>query len=142
MIDYLVKCPSDPYENTNCFGDLDIALGSLSVTLKSTGYRSWLLQCPRTLPTRPVTTVSTDEDSKIILPLILLLIPVGRKGHPLLSPGQQSSVDQMCSDLIGVTYGSDDMTDKQCISSCLVVRPVSVGLTFSRPVHVLPGNLY
>ena len=25
MIDYLVKCPSDPYENTNCFGDLDRA---------------------------------------------------------------------------------------------------------------------
>ena len=25
MIDYLVKCPSDHYENTNCFGDLDRA---------------------------------------------------------------------------------------------------------------------
>ena len=25
MIHYLVKCPSDPYENTNCFGDLDRA---------------------------------------------------------------------------------------------------------------------
>ncbi len=25
MIDYLVKCPSDPYENTNCFSDLDRA---------------------------------------------------------------------------------------------------------------------
>ena len=25
MINYLVKCPSDPYENTNCFGDLDRA---------------------------------------------------------------------------------------------------------------------
>ena len=25
MIHYLVKCPSDPYENTNCFDDLDRA---------------------------------------------------------------------------------------------------------------------
>ena len=25
MIEYLVKCPSDPYENTNCFQDLDRA---------------------------------------------------------------------------------------------------------------------
>ena len=25
MINYLVKCPSDPYENTDCFGDLDRA---------------------------------------------------------------------------------------------------------------------
>jgi hypothetical protein len=25
MIHYLVKCPSDPYENTDCFGDLDRA---------------------------------------------------------------------------------------------------------------------
>ena len=25
MIDYLVKCPSAPYETTNCFGDLDRA---------------------------------------------------------------------------------------------------------------------
>ena len=25
MSNYLVKCPSDPYENTNCFGDLDRA---------------------------------------------------------------------------------------------------------------------
>ena len=25
MIHYLVKCPSDPYENTDCIGDLDRA---------------------------------------------------------------------------------------------------------------------
>ena len=25
MIHYLVKCPSDPYENQDCFGDLDLA---------------------------------------------------------------------------------------------------------------------
>ena len=25
MIHYLVKCPSDPYENTDCLGDLDRA---------------------------------------------------------------------------------------------------------------------
>ena len=25
MINYLVKCPSDPYENTDCFNDLDRA---------------------------------------------------------------------------------------------------------------------
>ena len=25
MIHYLVKCPSDPYENTDCFDDLDRA---------------------------------------------------------------------------------------------------------------------
>ena len=25
MVDYLVKCDSDPYENTNCFQDLDRA---------------------------------------------------------------------------------------------------------------------
>ena len=25
MINYLVKCPSDPYENTDCFNDLDHA---------------------------------------------------------------------------------------------------------------------
>ncbi len=27
MINYLVKCPSAPYENTDCFGDLDRAWG-------------------------------------------------------------------------------------------------------------------
>ena len=80
--------------------------------------------------------------TKIILPLILLLIPVAAVAHPLLSPGQQSSVDQMCSDLIGVTYGSDDMTDKQWHQFMSCRETASVGLTFSRPVHVLPGNLY
>ena len=25
-MNYLVKCPSDPYENTDCFGDLDRAM--------------------------------------------------------------------------------------------------------------------
>ena len=27
MVDYLVKCDSAPYENTNCFSDLDRAFG-------------------------------------------------------------------------------------------------------------------
>ena len=50
MINYLVKCPSDPYENTDCFNDLD--LYDLCYNLSEEyGYRDWLLQCSRTLST-------------------------------------------------------------------------------------------
>ena len=36
MINYLVKCPSDPYENTDCFNDLDRYMISVIISLKST----------------------------------------------------------------------------------------------------------
>ena len=43
MINYLVKCPSDPYENTSTY-DLDRAYDLCYNLSEEYGYRDWLLQ--------------------------------------------------------------------------------------------------
>ena len=64
MIDYLVKCPSDPYENTNCFGDLDRAWDLCLSLLKSTDIQKLVITMSRDITNSSVTTVSTDYDEK------------------------------------------------------------------------------
>ena len=65
MIDYLVKCPSDPYENTNCFGDLDRKHGiSVCHSLKSTDTQKLVITMSKDITNWSVTTVSTDYHEK------------------------------------------------------------------------------
>ena len=79
----------------------------------------------------------------IILPLILTLMPVAAVAAPnhsyhLLSAGQQSSIDRMCSTHVGVEYGSDDMTDEQYWEFDDCRNTLADGLVHTRPVILRP----